>query len=582
MTTPSTSIPVGGSCPTATLSDFAKRLADLDAASWPAIEPFYRELIDRPLRCEMCLEKLILDRSDLDARVAEAEAELYIAMTCHTDDEAKQKAFLAFVENVEPQRRKVSFELDRKIAESPHVGKLDQERFGVLLRDVRNEVELFREENLALQTDVTRLDQEYSQISGAMTVEFDGATRTMAQMQRYLEETDRSRRESAWRAMMERRYADHDKIDGIFDRMIELRDTIGRNAGFDDFRDYQHRRMARFDYTPDDCARFHDAVEQVCVPVLRRLQEERRAALGIESLRPWDVAVDLKGRDPLRPFDDAERLVDGSSRIFHRMRASLGSMFDELRSGGCLDLDSRPGKAPGGYQYQRQWTRRPFIFMNAAGLHRDLVTMVHEAGHAFHSTLSRHEQLLAYRGSPTEFAEVASMSMELLMLPYVDEFYGDDEADRARRGALEDIVSKLCWIAQIDAFQHWLYTNPKHDRKARTEQWLALSERFGGDVDWSGFEAWQRHVWQRQLHLFGVPFYYIEYGIAQLGALQLWLNAQDDEQAALDRYEKALALGGSRPLPELFAAAGLDFDFGPETVGRLMERVEEQLAALPA
>ncbi len=562
-------------------SDFAKRLVDLDATSWPALQPIYRELVDRPLRCENCLERLILDRSDLDARVAEAEAELYIAMTCHTDDEAKQKAFLAFVEGVEPERAKVAFELDRKIAGSPHVERLDVDRFAVLLRSIRNEVELFREENLPLQTDVTRLDQEYSQINGAMTVEFDGQVRTMAQMQRHLEETDRDRRETAWRAMLERRYADHDRIDGIFDRMVELRDTIGRNAGFTDFRDYQHRRMGRFDYTPQDCARFHAAVEQVCVPLMRRLHDERRTALGIEALRPWDVAVDLKGRPPLRPFDGADRLVEGSSRIFHRMRPSLGSMFDELRNGGCLDLESRPGKAPGGYQYQRQWTRRPFIFMNAAGLHRDLVTMVHEAGHAFHSTLCRDEALLAYRGSPTEFAEVASMSMELLMLPYVDEFYVEDEADRARRGALEDIVTKLCWIAQIDAFQHWIYTNPKHVREERADAWLALCARFGGDVDWSGFEDWHRASWQRQLHLFGVPFYYIEYGIAQLGSLQLWLNAQDDEQAALDRYERALALGGSRPLPELFAAAGLDFDFGPDTVGRLMTRVEDQLAALP-
>lgn len=560
-------------------STSAATLEQLDPTNWSELEPLYQSLIERPLRCEGCLEQLILDRSELDARVNEAEANLFIAMTCHTDDAAAQSAYTRFVEKVEPELRRAGFALDRRIAESPFRDDLDQERFGVLLRDTGVDVALYREANLAIQTELTKLDQEYSQIVGAMTILFGGTERTIPQMVGELERTDRSIRESAWRAIFERRYADHQRVDAIFDRMVALRGQMARNADEADFRNYQHRKLRRFDYSPADCATFHHAVENVCVPLMRTLDRQRASALGFERLRPWDLAVDVQGRAPLRPFATAEELVSGTSRIFHRLRPSLGRMFDELRGGGCLDLESRKGKAPGGYQYQRQWSRTPFIFMNAAGLHRDLITMVHEAGHAFHSLLSRSEPLLHYRNAPMEFAEVASMSMELLTLGLLEEFYAAPEADRARRGLLEDLPGKLAWIAQIDAFQHWIYTHPGHTAAEREIHWLSLEERFGHDLDWSGCEAWQRSSWQRQLHLFGVPFYYIEYGIAQLGALQLWAQFRRNPQAALDHYEAGLSLGGSKPLPRLFEATGLRFDFGAAMMREVLAEVERELGA---
>jgi oligoendopeptidase F len=341
--------------------------------------------------------------------------------------------------------------------------------------------------------------------------------------------------------------------------------------------------MMRYDYSPADCSTFHEAIEKVVVPLRRKLDEERREALGVDALRPWDGAVDTMGREPLRPFKNADELVERSSQMFNKMDGELGKMFDQLRNGDCLDLETRQNKAPGGYQYNRDFSRMPFIFMNAAGLHRDVETMVHEAGHAFHSFLADHDPLVGYRHSPIEFAEVASMSMELLTYPYLGEFYSDVDSNRARREHLEAMSRTLSWIAQVDAFQHWIYLNPGHSNEDRTNQWLELDERFGGNVDWSGFDAERQYVWHRQSHIFGMPFYYIEYGIAQLGALQVWLNSKrKGEQEAIGAYKQALTLGGSKPLPTLFETAECRFDFGPEIVGELMEAVREELETIPA
>jgi oligoendopeptidase F len=555
--------------------------ATLDATQWSQLEPLYQKLLDRTLKCANCLEGLILDRSELDAAAAEAEANLYIAMTCHTDDADIKARFLKFVEEVDPNLKRVGFDLDRKIVESPHASALDQARYGTLLRSLKQEVKLFRAENVPLQTEVTKLDQQYSEINGAMTVQFDGTERTLPQMARFLEETDRARREASWRVVAERRLQDVTRIDAIYDEMLQLRAKMAANAGYPNFRDFQHDRLQRFDYTPAHCAAFHEAVEKTCVPLARRMHERRAKALGLTALRPWDLKVDVKGRSPLRPFEGADQMVERTSKVYHRMDSELAQMFDSMRGGGCLDLDSRKGKAPGGYQYQRQLSRVPFIFMNAAGMHRDLTTMVHEAGHAFHSLLSKDDPILAYRGSPMEFAEVASMSQELLTLPYLEEFFSTADAERARRELLEGVISMLPWIAQIDAFQHWVYLNPGHSSAERTKAWLDLDARFGGALDWSGIEGSRAHMWQRQLHLFGMPFYYIEYGIAQLGSLQLWLASKKSEKDALAAYKRALTLGGSKPLPELFAAAGLRFDFGPATVQSLMDAVGAELDRLP-
>ncbi len=573
--------------------------ADLDATRWENAAPWFQGLAQRPVRSAEDLERWLRDRSELEASCYEAEADLYIAMTCHTEDSAAQQAWTTYIETVPPRLKPAVFELDKRqaaLAEEFGLEARAAGRYRVLTRDTRSEVELFRPENVPIQTELAKLDQKYQQITGAMTVRFDGREQTLPMMGKYQESTDRTVRESAWRAVMDRRLADAEAMDAIYDEMVALRDRMSRNAGFTDFVGYAFKSKRRFDYTPQDCKAFHNACQVAVVPFVRRLDAKRRDQLGLQAkgqaLRPWDLAVDPRGRAPLRPFSGGVELMSRSVRVFDRMDPALAAMLSGLgdgsntggsANGACLDLDTRKGKAPGGYQSMRDRTRRPFIFMNAAGLQRDVETMVHEAGHAFHSLLSVHEPLLHYRNPPMEFAEVASMSMELLTTPYWGEYYPDG-ADRARavRQQIEKSVSLLPWIATIDAFQHWVYTHPSHSRAERTAAWLEVEGRFGHDVSWEGVEAARQRLWHRQLHLFGVPFYYIEYGIAQLGAIQLWVRSlEEGEKAAIQSYKAALSLGGSRPLPELFAAAGLRFDFGAAMVSRLLERVEREMEKLP-
>lgn len=579
------------------MTDFVP--AELDATRWDRIEPLLKALLARPVDSAEALERWLVDRSELEAACAEAESILHINMTCHTEDQAAQEAWTTYIETIPPKLKPLAFELDKRQHELSarfRLGERSSGRYQVLIRDTAAEVELFRPENVPIQTQLAKLDQKHQQITGAMTVQFDGQEKTLPQMGRYQEVTDRAVREAAWRAVSERRLRDAEPLDAIFDEMVTLRHRMARNAGFENFTGYAFKMKRRFDYAPKDCFRFHEAVEKVVVPFRRRLDEKRRSQLKLSGpLRPWDLAVDPKGRPALRPFDGGKELVARTSRALERLDPELAKMFATLgdgsnsngaAGGACLDLDSRKGKAPGGYQSMRDRSRTPFIFMNAAGLHRDVETMVHEAGHAFHSMLCIDEPLLHYRHAPLEFCEVASMSMELLTMPYwglPDTYYpSKEDADRARRKQIEGSVGVLPWIATIDAFQHWIYGNPSHARDERTRQWLALDDRFGQLVSWEGLAPFREKTWQRQLHLFSVPFYYIEYGIAQLGALQLWVKSLEaGEKAAITEYKKGLALGGSRPLPELFAGAGLRFDFGPDTVARLLDRVERELEKLP-
>lgn len=566
--------------------------ARINAADWTVIEPYLRSLLDRPVRSAAELEKWLLDRSELMASCAEAESDLYIDMTCDTENLAAQEAYSRYIEAVPPLLKPMVFALDKRQRELEAKFHLPSERYHVLSRDTAAEVELFRDVNVPIQTELEKLSQNYQQVIGAMNVSYQGKERTLPMMAAFQESTDRNVREETWRLITDRRLQDADTIDGLYDQMIALRHQMGRNAGFPTFTAYAFKSKKRFDYTPADCVKFHDACAAAVVPFMRRLDDKRQRQLGVDALRPWDMAVDPKGRAPLKPFDGGRELMRKSLDAFSRMDPELARMLATMgdgsntkgaANGACLDLDSRKGKAPGGYQAMRDRRREAFIFMNAAGLHRDVETMVHEAGHAFHSMLSIHEPLLHYRNPPLEFAEVASMAMELLTMPYWGSFYPDEsDRARARRQQIEGSVGLLPWIATIDAFQHWVYDHPQHTRDERAAHWLSLDDRFGHRLSWVGLENARKWTWHRQSHLFIHPFYYIEYGIAQLGALQLWLRSlEEGEKVALAAYKKALSLGGSRPLPELFAAAGLKFDFGESMVKRLVERVERELEKLP-
>ncbi|HEV3270857.1 MAG TPA: M3 family oligoendopeptidase [Candidatus Methylacidiphilales bacterium] len=525
------------------------------------------------------LEAWLRDHSEVCAALGESSSLAYIAMTCQTDDPEREKAYMHIVEVVDPWLKPRQFALMQKLAQSPFFSQLPP-FYAVYQRSVETQVKIYREENVARETEIARLTQQYQKISGAMTAQFDGQEQTLARMGRIQEEPDRPRREAAWKAVADRRLADADKLEELFDKLLALRNAIARAAGFADFRAYTFASYERFDYTPEDCLRFHDAIEHHVVPLARELQEERRRKLGVGRLRPWDLAVDPDHNPPLHPFAASSELLEKCHEIFEKLDPRLGDYYSVLRKQELVDLDNRKGKAPGGYQSTLAEARVPFIFMNAVGIHRDVETMLHEAGHAFHALAARELPLHAYRGAPIEFCEVASMGMELLAAPHLRAFYSEKEATRARRDHLEGIIKFFPWMATVDAFQHWIYTHPDHTRAERTAHWLSLMDRFGGIEDWSGFERTRAHVWHRQLHIFEIPFYYVEYGIAQLGALQLWQASRRDLHAALDHYLAGLSLGGSRPLPELFQASGLAFDFTDKTIAPLMRNVKEALAEM--
>jgi oligoendopeptidase F len=417
-----------------------------------------------------------------------------------------------------------------------------------------------------------------------MMVSFGGQEHTLQQMQKFIELPERSTRQQAWELVADRRLQDREKIEDLFERLLALREKIAANAGLADYRAFAWKAYKRFDYTAEQCLGFADAIERACVPLVKELDRQRIEDLKLEALRPWDTAVDAKGRAPLRPFadDQVQVFIDKTKAIFARLCPDLAEDFESLRRDNNLDLQSRKGKQPGGYQCSLEESRQPFIFMNAAGLQRDVETLLHEGGHAFHHLAASHaEPLVFLRSSPMEFCEVASMSMELLGSDHFGVFYDDANTARAKRTMLENIIRFFPWMATIDSFQHWLYTHPGHSRQERMAFWLRLLDRFGGLVDWTGWEHARQSMWQRQLHLFHVPFYYVEYGIAQLGALQLWLRSRRDPHGALGNYRSALKLGGTRPLPELFAAAGIQFDFSEKTLLPLMQALGEELASLP-
>ncbi len=560
---------------------------DLKINSFADVEPLYRALLERPIQSAAELEKWLKDASELASVVDEFGTRRYINKSCQTDDPELEKLYLQYVEEIEPRIKPLFFELQKKFLESPFRSQLTDKRYAMLDSKWRADVELFREENVALETQANKLVNDYDKIFGAMMVEFRGKEYTLQQLARFLEEPDRATREEAHRLSVARSMRDRHAIEKIFDDLLPLRDKIAKNAGLPDFRAHCWKAYKRFDYTPEDCLRFADAIAETVVPLVNEFDRQRKTDLGLEKLRPWDNLVDPKNRPPLRPFaeDQTDLFVDRVKSIYERLSPQLADDFESLRRRKNLDLASRKGKQPGGYQADLPEAREPFIFMNAAGRHRDVEILLHEGGHAFHSLAARNEDLVFLRSAPIEFCEVASMSMEALGSEHMDIFYANPaDAARAKRGYFEDVIRILPWIAQVDSFQHWIYTHPGHSPAQRTAEWVRLLDRFAASpehFDWSEFEEARAISWQRQLHLFHAPFYYVEYGIAQLGALQLWMKSKEDPRRAVANYRAALALGGTRPLPELFAAAGIRFDFSEKTLQPLMRAVGEELNRLP-
>ena len=561
------------------------RLPDSPAAfaeaGWDDIRPHYEELEQRPLDRSNA-ERWLADWSALDSMVGEAASLAHFAYTCDTADPARERAQLRFGTQVLPQVQERRTRLQKRLVELGY----EPAGLATAVRRFRNEVELFRDANVPLVAAVSRAVTEWSKANGALTVAWDGEERTPAQLLPFLESTDRATRERAFRLRADAYMRQRDTFARLFEQLLELRQQIARNAGFDSYRDFVHREKNRFDYSVDDCLRFHDAVEEAIMPAVRRIHERRRKRMGLERLRPWDLDVDPEGLPSLHPFDSADEFVARTARVLGHVDRDFRGYLLAMADAGLLDLENRKGKAPGGYSTSLHFRKMPLIFMNAVGIGGDVRTLLHESGHAFHSFEASRLPLIFQRGSGHEMAEVASMSMELLAAPFVDErhggYFSEEDARRWRAELLEGTLLFFPHCATVDAVQHWIYTEPLgHDADAREAKWLELRRRFESDiVDWSGLDRERIARWYQQPHFFGSPFYYIEYGIAQLGALQVWRNSRHDHAAAVRSYREALALGGTRPLPELYAAAGARLIFDAQGMREVADSVEEELERL--
>lgn len=555
---------------------------DFTVTNWEALEPYFKNLLDRALDSPEALEAWLKDSSELEAVISEDACWRQIKMTCDTENKSLEEAFVFFVTQVQPKIQPYADKLNRKLIECPFTAELDKQKYFTYLRSVKKSIDLFREENIPLQSELSVLGQQFGVISGKMTVEVDGKDYTLQQAAKFLESHDRSLRESVYRKINERRLADKDALNDLYSQLVQKRQQVAANAGFANYRDYKFVDMGRFDYSKEDCFAFHESVKQYVLPLVDKIYEGKKKKLGLETLRPWDLEAEPAGTQPLRPFQTGEELLNKSIECFEQIRPFFADCLRRMNEMHRFDLESRKGKAPGGYNCPLAETGAPFIFMNAAGQMSDVTTMVHEGGHAVHSFLAHPLELSAFKEYPMEIAEVASMAMELFSMDYWDTFFTSaDDLKRAKEHQLERVITIFPWIATIDKFQHWVYEHPAHTVQEREKAWMdVLSEFSSSFIDFSGLENYRRYNWQRQLHLFEVPFYYIEYGIAQLGAIGLWKQFKQNKEQALNNYVGALSLGGTATLPNLYERAGLKFNFGADNIRQLMDFVDGELKSL--
>jgi oligoendopeptidase F len=552
---------------------------------WEEINPYFDHLLKEEINSVDDLRNWFRKRSELESVISEDFAWRYINMTRYTENEAYSKYFQDFVEHIQPKMAPVADQLNRKAAESPFLSSIEHETgYDIMIRNLKKDIELYREENIPLFTEISLEQQKYNQLSGAMMVELDGKELTLQQASVRLMSTNRDERKLVFDKVTSRRLQDKTELDALFSKLITLRHQVAINAGFSNFRDYMFKAMGRFDYSPHDCFNFHGSIASEVVPILNELTQERKDLLKVNPLKPWDKAVDPLGRNPLKAFDDGNDLTNKTIECFHRIDPYLGQCLSIMKEMGHLDLESRKGKAPGGYNYPLAEIGVPFIFMNATSTLRDMVTIMHEGGHAIHNFLTRELELNEFKSTPSEVAELASMSMELISMDEWDIFFTDEtELKRAKREHLEDIIETLPWVATIDKFQHWLYEHPHHTSEERKQNWIRIVDLFSDTItDWTGQEEAKIYLWQKQLHLYEVPFYYIEYGMAQLGAIAIWRNYKINKQKGLEGYMNALRLGYLKSIPEVYATALIQFDFSTAYIKELMEFVKDELRKIDA
>lgn len=552
---------------------------DFMVTDWQNLESYFKNLLERNIDSKELLEKWLHDLSELEAVVSEDACWRQIKMTCDTEDKTLEAAFNFYCIELQPNIQPYADALNKKLVNHPLTKELDTKQYFTYLRSVRKNIELFREENIPLQSELAVMQQQFGVISAKMTVTINGEEYTLQQAAKFFHHPDRNLREQAYRKIQERRLEDTEPLNNLYSKLLEKRNKEAQNTGFDNYRDYRFKELGRFDYTKQDCFDFHEAVKQHVLPLVNMIYQKKKEKLGLDILRPWDLEAEPSGTTALQPFTTGKELIDLSIECFAKLRPFFGDCLTKMNSLKHLDLESRMGKAPGGYNCPLAESGAPFIFMNAAGQMQDLITMVHEGGHAVHSFLAHPLPLTGFKEYPMEIAEVASMSMELFSMEHWEVFFSDaEQLNRAREYQLERVITIFPWIAIVDKFQHWIYEHPIHSLEERTNEWNKILTEFSDTVvDYSGLENFRSNLWQKQLHLFEVPFYYIEYGIAQLGAIGMWKQFKLNKEEALNNYCNALSLGGTKTLPQLFETAGLKFDFSPDTIKELMDFVKQEM-----
>ncbi|MDX2197207.1 MAG: M3 family oligoendopeptidase [Cytophagales bacterium] len=551
---------------------------DFSVTTWQNIEPYYIELLNREIKNITSLKQWLKDRSELESVLSEDLGKRYIAMTCDTANDEKKNSYNYYIAEIEPNIQAYTNKLNEVLLQCPYANELTDEADLLMIRIVQNQFNIYREDNIPLFTELQQLQVKYGAAIGALTVIIDNEEMTLQKAANQLFVTDRAKRENAYHTIQQKRLSIKPELDNLFMDLVSRRHKVAQNAGFDNYRDYIFAEMCRFDYTPKDCFEFHEAVEKQVVPLLNNMAKKRKEKLGVAQLRPWDLSVDKMGRAPLKPYLDAQDLIQKTKINFARLSPEVAQVIDILQNAGHLDLDSRKGKAPGGYNYPLYASGIPFIFMNSTATVRDLVTMVHEGGHALHSILTSRLELINYKNLTSEIAELASMSMELMSMEHWDVFFENKEdLNRAKGDHMEQIIETLPWVAAIDAFQHSIYENPHYTPLELTKVWNEIHDRFSTNViDWSGLQQYKDNIWQKQLHLYEVPFYYIEYGIAQLGAIGVWKNYKENSQQALSQYINALSLGYTKSLSAIYETAGVSFDFSVNNIKKLLKFVDDE------
>ena len=545
----------------------------LEIKSWENIKIYFEDLLNRDLKSLSVLKSWLIDRSELDAVLEEDMAWRYIKMCIDTKNKELSESFNFFIREISPNISLYNNKLDKKLHSSLYFKDLKEDKYKIYKRSLESSLSIFREKNVSLKSKMTEKEQEYGAICGQMTVEIDGEKMTMQKAGEIMKDNDRSKRESAYLKIWNRRIKDKDKLDSLFNDLISMRQEISHNADFSNFRDYKFKDLGRFDYDVDDCFQFHKSIKECVVPVISQWELERKKSLKIDSLKPWDLSVDTSGKKPLKPFKNEKDLISKTVKCLNKIDPYFGWCIDSMDKMGHLDLSSRIGKAPGGFNYPLYEIGAPFIYMNSVGSSNDVTVMLHEGGHAIHSFLSRDLELTQFKGLTSEIAELASMSMELISMDGWDVFYTNKEdLNRAKRQQLRRSLNTLPWVATVDAFQHWIYTN-EHDNVDRCRKWSSLQNNFSPNVDWSGLEDILNYQWQKQLHLYEVPFYYIEYAMAQLGAIAVWKNYKTNKDVALDKYKKALSLGYTKSIGEIYTEAGIEFNFTSDYIKDLCDFV---------